>query len=68
MELIHKELAFKIISCAMEFHKTLVVGFLESVYENALIIEFGLQNIIFESQKKYPVIYKGKIVILNAHK
>ena len=62
MELIHKELAFKIIGCAMEVHKTLGVGFLESVYENALKIELGLQNIIFESQKKYPVIYKGKIV------
>ena len=62
MELIHKELAFKIIGCAMEVHKTLGVGFLESVYENALKIELGLQNIIIESQKKYPVIYKGKIV------
>ena len=62
MELIHKELPFKIIGCAMEVHKTLGVGFLESVYENALKIELGLQNIIFESQKKYPVIYKGKIV------
>jgi GxxExxY protein len=46
----------------MEVHKTLGVGFLESVYENALIIEFGLQNILFESQKMYPVIYKGKAV------
>ena len=62
MELIHKELAFKIIGCAIEFHKTLGVGFLDSVYENALKIELGLQNIIIESQKKYPVIYKGKIV------
>ena len=46
----------------MEVHKTLGVRFLESVYENALIIELGLQNIIFESQKIYPVIYKGQTV------
>lgn len=31
MKLIHKELAFKIIGCAMEVHNTLGTGFLESV-------------------------------------
>lgn len=61
MELIHNELVYKIIGFAMEFHKTLGV-FLESVYENAIIFKMRLQHIIFQSQKKYPVNYKGKVI------
>jgi len=60
VELIHKELAYKIVGCAMEVHKTLGPGFLESVYEEALKLEMGTKGIIFESQKKYPVIYMGQ--------
>ncbi len=62
MELIHNELVYKIIGFAMEFHKTLGVVFLESVYENAIILKMRLQHIIFQSQKKYPVNYKGKVI------
>jgi|TARA_B110001454_G_C12718278_1_gene433516 GxxExxY protein len=62
MELIHNELVYKIIGFAMEFHKTLGVVFLESVYENAIIFKMRLQHIIFQSQKKYPVNYKGKVI------
>jgi len=62
MELIHNELVYKIIGFAMEFHKTLGVVFLESVYENAIIFKMRLQHIIFQSQKKYPVNYKGKMI------
>jgi len=60
VELIHKELAYKIVGCAMEVHKTLGPGFLESVYEEALKLEMGTKGIIFESQKEYPVIYMGQ--------
>jgi GxxExxY protein len=62
MELIHNELVYKIIGFAMKFHKTLGVVFLESVYENAIIFKMRLQHIIFQSQKKYPVNYKGKVI------
>ena len=34
-------------------------GFLESVYEEALAVEFGLCNVRFERQKSLDVIYKG---------
>ncbi len=60
MELIHKDLAYKVIGCAMEVHKTLGVGFVESVYERALIEEFETANIQYESQKPFQVNYKGK--------
>ncbi|MDP7129059.1 MAG: GxxExxY protein, partial [Planctomycetota bacterium] len=39
MKLEHEELTEKIIAAAIEVHKTLGPGFLESVYENALSIE-----------------------------
>jgi GxxExxY protein len=55
----HKELTRKIIGAAMEVYKTLACGFLESVYEEALTLEFRLQNIEFERQKPLDVFYKG---------
>ena len=55
----HKELTRKIIGAAMEVHNTLGCGFLESVYEGALAVEFRLQEIEFERQKSLDVFYKG---------
>jgi len=55
----HKELTRKIIGAAMELHNTLGCGFLESVYEEALAVEFRLQEIEFERQKPLDVFYKG---------
>jgi GxxExxY protein len=55
----HKELTRKIIGAAMEVHNTLGCGFLESVYEEALAVEFRLQEIEFERQKSLDVFYKG---------
>ncbi len=60
VELIYKDLAYKIVGCAMKVHKTLGPGFVESVYEAALKLEFTSQGIKFESQKEYPVIYMGQ--------
>jgi len=39
-ELIYKDECYKIIGCAMEVHRVLGSGFLESVYEKALAVEF----------------------------
>ena len=60
VDLIYKELAYKIVGCAMKVHKTLGPGFIESVYETALKLELATQGIFFESQKEYPVIYLGQ--------
>jgi GxxExxY protein len=61
MAYLHEELTEKIIGAAMEVHKTLRNGFLESVYEAAMAIELDLQKIPFERQKPIDVFYKGKL-------
>jgi GxxExxY protein len=59
-DLVNNELTREIIGSAMEVHRTLGCGFLESVYEQALAIEFELRNISFERQETIDVLYKGK--------
>ena len=44
----------------MAVHKNLGHGFLESVYSEALELEFIKQNIPYEKEKKLPVFYDGK--------
>ena len=57
-----KELSDKIIGMAIEVHKTLGNGFLEKVYENALMIEFKTNNISAKQQQSIAVQYKENIV------
>ncbi len=56
------ELAYRVIGAAIEVHKHLGPGFLESVYEQALAVELGLRGIAFDRQRVVPVIYKTQIV------
>jgi GxxExxY protein len=48
----------KIIGAAIEVHKVLGPGLLESAYEECLAREFVLRGIPFERQKPLPVVYK----------
>ena len=59
-DLAHNELTRAIIGAAMEVHSTLGPGFLESVYEEAMAIEFNLRKMPYERQKAIPVMYKGE--------
>ncbi len=52
-------LSKRIVGAAIEVHRQLGPGLLESAYEECLAYEFNLQNIPFERQKPVPVIYKG---------
>ena len=58
-ELEHEELTDKIIGCAIEVHKKIGPGFLESIYENALIIELQKQNFKIERQREVVINYDG---------
>ena len=51
-----------IIGCAMRVHTALGPGFLEKVYENALIIELQEAGLFVEQQKSLPVYYRDKVV------
>jgi GxxExxY protein len=51
-----------IIGAAIEVHKGLGAGLLESLYENALAIEFRNRGIRFERQVPVQVMYKGEKV------
>jgi len=53
---------FAIIGAAMEAHRELRHGFLEVVYQDALVVEFALQRIAFEREKLLQVSYKGGIL------
>ena len=52
------ELSHSIIGAAIEVHKLLGPGLLESAYEECLAREFVLRTIAFERQKPAPVVYK----------
>ena len=54
-----EELTSELISAAIEVHRQLGPGLLESAYETCLAHELSLRNIDFEKQKSLPVAYKG---------
>ncbi|MFH0888729.1 MAG: GxxExxY protein [Planctomycetota bacterium] len=59
MELPYKELTEKIIGSAIEVHKQLGPGFIESIYENALVIELQHRGLKVSQQVGLAVKYKG---------
>jgi GxxExxY protein len=54
-----KDLTHGIIGAAIEVHKLLGPGLLESTYEECLCHELSMRTIPFERQKPVPVVYKG---------
>jgi len=58
-ELILKETSFQIIAAAFEVHNILGFGFLENVYQKALVHELLVRCLKVEAQKEIKVSYKG---------
>jgi len=56
------ELTKAIIGCAIEVHRHLGPGLLESTYEAALGIELEDAGLAFQRQAVYPVMYKGRTI------
>jgi GxxExxY protein len=52
----------KIIGAAIEVHRVLGPGLLESIYEEALCHEFELRDIEYKRQVAVDVEYKGKLI------
>jgi len=55
-----RDLSDRIIGAAIEVHRRLGPGFLESIYENALAIELTKRGIKFERQKTLRLTYDGQ--------
>ena len=58
-ELLLKDEVHRVVGCAMEVSNVLGHGLLEKPYENALVVEFGLQQIPCQQQCQFDVNYKG---------
>ncbi len=56
------DLTEKIIGAAIEVHRILGPGLLESIYEEALFIEMQLRGLKVERQKELDVCYKGHTI------
>jgi GxxExxY protein len=56
------ELTERIIGAAIEVHRALGPGLLESIYEEALCHEFGLQGIHYERQVPTDIVYKERSI------
>ena len=54
------QLVYDILSCAIEVHRHLGPGLLESIYELCLVEELKTSGFKVESQLEVPVFYKGK--------
>ena len=61
-EILYKQLSFAVVGAAMEVHRILGSGFLESVYQAALEKELTLRNIPFLHQVELPVMYKDELI------
>jgi GxxExxY protein len=60
--LIHRELVYSIVGCAMEVLNQLGHGLNEKPYENAIALELGLKGLPFDQQTPFDVVYKGTVV------
>lgn len=60
--MLEEELTYKIRGCVFEVYKEIGAGFLEKVYENALVIELRNQGLVCKSQQALTVKYKDNVV------
>ena len=58
----HSDITKEVIGAAFEVHNTLGSGFLEKVYQNALMVELKLRKIGAEAEKPITVHYRGEMV------
>ena len=56
------ELSNRVIGCAIEVHRELGPGLLESTYEQCLAHELSLNGIDFKLQSPLPVAFKGTLL------
>jgi GxxExxY protein len=65
VEIVEKELSFKIVEAAIEVHRQLGPGYAENISEEALKIELRKRGYRVEQQKKIEVKYKNQAIGLH---
>lgn len=60
--MLHGDVTRRIIGAAFEVHAALGPGFVEAVYEEALVREFERRHIAHQRQIHVPIFYKGEVV------
>ena len=60
--ILHKDLAYEIVGAAMDVHNALGPGFLEKVYENALVIALRKRGLGCQQQAPIEVRYEEQVV------
>ncbi len=60
MSLLYPEESYKITGALFEVHKALGPGLLEKAYQEALEKELTFQDIPFEREKNFTIMYKGE--------
>ncbi|MEX0978978.1 MAG: GxxExxY protein [Pirellulales bacterium] len=58
----HDELTEQIIAAAIEVHQVLGPGLLESIYEEALVVELLSRGLACQRQVEVDVVYKGSVI------
>jgi GxxExxY protein len=59
---LHADITERIVGCAIEVHRHLGPGLLESVYEAALGVELALRKLPFRRQVRLPLQYKSHLI------
>ncbi|MDP8219999.1 MAG: GxxExxY protein [Candidatus Stygibacter frigidus] len=62
MDIIYKDKYYRIKQACIEVRKVLGNGFLEKIYENALVVELEKSGFLVETQKRLTVNYKGHVI------
>ena len=63
MPLAHEELTGRIIGAAIEVHRQLGPGFVESIYEKALVYELRNRGLKVDQQLETPVLYDSSVEV-----
>jgi GxxExxY protein len=58
-DLIHADECYKIVGACFEVYREKGCGFLENVFQECLVLEFAMQGVPFEPQKRLRLEYKG---------
>jgi GxxExxY protein len=59
------QLVYQIMGCAIEVHRQIGPGLLETVYEECFCEELTFQGLQFQRQKRIPLVYRTKSLMVD---